>query len=121
MMSVLLARNPFKSTLYLLSISYRPTDTGCGTSPFFSRCKVRQGNKESRVDLPDHLFRIPRADGRSRVGHIYHVEALVVAVQERAPDALVAVDAADEQRRDAVLLQEQAERRLGAPQTRDAV
>ena len=71
--------------------------------------------------VPHHLLRIPRAHRRRAVLHIHDIVALEIGVDERAPHALVAVHAAEEERRDARLLEVEAEWSLRAPETGEAV
>ena len=71
--------------------------------------------------VPHHLFSVPWTCRAGAVFNIDRIEALEVCVYQIAPDALVAVDTAEEQRGCFRLLQIQTKWRLSTPQARQSI
>jgi hypothetical protein len=71
--------------------------------------------------IPDHLLRIPRARRAGAILDIHDIKALEICIDQITPDALVAVHAANKQRRDAGFLEVESEGCLGAPEAGKAV
>lgn len=83
-------------------------------------CTIRQKPIEIRI-VSRHLLCVPGTGCCSAVFDVDDVEAFEEGVHESGPDALVAVDAADEEGCDACFLEVETEGSLGAPETGEAV
>lgn len=85
-----------------------------------NHCTIRQKPIEIRI-VSRHLLCVPGTGCRSAVFDVDDVEAFEEGVYESGPDALVAVDAADEEGCDACFLEVETEGGLGAPEAGEAV
>lgn len=83
-------------------------------------CTIRQKPIEIRI-VSRHLLCVPGTGCCSAVFDVDDVKAFEEGVYESRPDALVAVDAADEEGCDACFLEVETERGLGAPEAGEAV
>ena len=71
--------------------------------------------------IPHHLLSIPRTRRRRAVLDVHDIIALKECIDQSAPNALVAVDAAEEERRYPGLLQVEPEGRLRSPEAGESV
>lgn len=85
-----------------------------------NHCTIRQKPIEIRI-VSRHLLCVPGTGCCSAVFDVDDVEAFEEGVYESGPDALVAVDATDEEGCDACFLEVETEGGLGAPETGEAV
>lgn len=85
-----------------------------------NHCTIRQKPIEIRI-VSRHLLCVPGTGCCSAVFDVDDVEAFEEGVYESGPDALVAVDAADEEGCNACFLEVETEGGLGAPEAGEAV